>query len=183
MSIYGKLQNIQSELVTPKDKKNEFGGYSYRSAEDILAVAKPLCRGEGCTLTMTEHLEECAGRAHIVSVATLTDNETGESITSTGIAAEAIEKKGMDVAQISGAAMSYARKYALGGLFAIDNERDPDNPSFKKLLTGYMKQHGMDVSEMAAWESLVPKIEFTKDTPERVYQFIYETLIAEGEAS
>ena len=130
--IYQKLANIQSKLFVPKDNKNDFGKYNYRSCEDILTRCKPLCREEGCVLMLTNKLIEVGERNYVEAHARLIDTETGESIESVASAREAVSKKGMDESQITGTASSYARKYALAGLFCIDNERDADSNEYTR---------------------------------------------------
>lgn len=130
--IYEKLANIQSKLFVPKDNKNDFGKYNYRSCEDILTRVKPLCREEGCVLMLTNKLIEVGERNYVEAHARLIDTETGESIESVASAREAVSKKGMDESQITGTASSYARKYALAGLFCIDNERDADSNEYTR---------------------------------------------------
>jgi hypothetical protein len=124
--IYEKLANIQAELFVPKGQKNDFGGYNYRSCEDILKMAKPLCQKYGCVLLLDSSVEVVDGKTHIIAIAKVHDLDDGSEISSTAGAREEEVKKGMDGSQISGAALSYARKYALAGLFCIDNERDSD---------------------------------------------------------
>lgn len=120
-----ELVAIQSELNAPKGQYNKFGGYYYRSCEDILAAVKPLLTNNNVILTLTDEVVMVGDRYYIKAVTTLT-NAAGESVTTSAFAREEAEKKGMDGAQISGAASSYARKYALNGLFAIDDVKDAD---------------------------------------------------------
>lgn len=126
MAIYEKLSKIQAELFVPKGNRNDFGKYNYRSCEDILKAVKPLCEKNGCVLYMTNAMEEMGGRIYVKAVCTLVDTENGESIQSVAHAREEETKKGMDGSQITGTSSSYARKYALAGLFCIDNEKDSD---------------------------------------------------------
>lgn len=116
---------IQSELKAPKSQFNKFGGYKYRKAEDILEAVKPLLAKQKCTLTITDDIVMVGNRIYIKATATI-KNEKGECETTTGWAREEESKKGMDVSQITGASSSYARKYALNGLFAIDDNADSD---------------------------------------------------------
>lgn len=120
-----ELIKIQSELKAPKNLYNKFGGYAYRSAESILEAVKPLCAANNCTLTLTDTIELVGNRYYIKATARLT-NENGETHEVSAFAREEEDKKGMDAAQITGSASSYARKYALNGLFCIDDVRDPD---------------------------------------------------------
>ena len=119
-----KLIKIQSELKAPKNQFNKFGGYNYRSQEDILEALKPLLKKHECLLTVTDEMEAVEGRVYVKATATITDGEKGVQVTA--YAREASTKKGMDEAQITGSASSYARKYALNGLFLIDDTKDAD---------------------------------------------------------
>lgn len=120
-----ELIAIQSELKAPKSQFNKFGGYKYRKAEDILEAVKPLLNKQKCTLTITDDIVMVGNRIYVKSTATI-KNEKGEYETTTGWAREEETKKGMDGSQITGASSSYARKYALNGLFAIDDNADSD---------------------------------------------------------
>jgi len=124
--IHKKLQEIQSSLKAPKGQTNKFGGYQYRSCEDILTALKPLLEKQGCCLVINDQIVEVAGRVYVLAIASLRDNDSDEAVSATAYAREAETKKGMDEAQITGSASSYARKYALNGLFAIDDSKDPD---------------------------------------------------------
>ena len=124
--IYQRLSEIQKELFVPKGQRNDFGKYNYRSCEDILQAVKPICESKGCVLTITNDLQNIGDRNYVKATATLIELETGEKVESVAHAREEAEKKGMDGSQITGAASSYARKYALAGLFCIDNEADSD---------------------------------------------------------
>ena len=138
------LQQIQSELKAPKGQKNNFGNYSYRSAEDILTAVKPLLEKHEVSLIISDDIVGVEGRVYVQATATLWPAASHPRplplASSTGFAREALTKKGMDDAQITGSASSYARKYALNGLFAIDDTKDPDatnthgkgEPSYKK---------------------------------------------------
>ena len=125
-----KLMKIQTELHAPKNQRNNFGKYNYRSCEDILEGVKPLLKKYNCSLVVSDKIELVGDRYYIKAIAILTDNDLkgndkyiGES---TAYAREAESKKGMDSAQVTGATSSYARKYALNGLFAIDDNKDSD---------------------------------------------------------
>lgn len=125
-NIYSRLQAVQMELKAPKDQYNNFGKYSYRSCEDILEVVKPLCQKQGLLLSLTDEIVEIGGRNYIKSIARVIEMETGKDFFTTAFAREDELKKGMDGSQISGCASSYARKYALNGLFCIDDTKDAD---------------------------------------------------------
>lgn len=117
-----KVAKIQQELKAPKNQINKFGGYKYRSCEDILEAVKPLL-GE-LVLTVRDDIVEVGGRVYIKATATITDGTN--KIENTAFAREAESKKGMDESQITGASSSYARKYALNGLLCIDDTKDAD---------------------------------------------------------
>lgn len=119
-----KLLKIQQELKVPKNRRNTFGNYNYRSCEDIVDAAKPLCHANGMVLNLSDEVVEVGGRVYVKATAQISDGE--KIINTTGWAREAETKKGMDEAQITGSASSYARKYALNGLFAIDDVADAD---------------------------------------------------------
>lgn len=123
MSIHAKLAKVQHDLHAPKNQHNKFGGYNYRSCEDILQAVKPLL-GE-CTIVVNDEIMAVADRIYVKAVATFSDGN--ESVTATAYAREADQKKGMDPAQLTGATSSYARKYALNGLLLIDDNRDADS--------------------------------------------------------
>ncbi len=125
-TIFQKLQNIQSRLKVEKKNYNSFGGYSYRSCEDILEAVKPLLVENNLALVMTDEVEAVGERYYIQATAILYDTENGTNISATAYAREAKEKKKMDDAQVTGSSSSYARKYALNGLFAIDDAKDSD---------------------------------------------------------
>lgn len=121
MNIYEKLIKVQNELKAPKNQRNNFGGYKYRSCEDILEAVKPILKENGLTLFMTDDIVNVGDRYYIVAIATLIDIETGEKITTQANARESEIKKGMDDSQITGTASSYARKYCLNRV--IPNRR------------------------------------------------------------
>lgn len=137
-AIYSKLSKIQAELFVPKGQKNDFGKYNYRSCEDILKKVKPLCEAQKCVLLLDSITVPTGEFNYVVATAKLIDLDTGDEISSTASAREDKEKKGMDSSQISGSCLSYARKYALAGLFCIDNEKDSDATN----------THGKEVTDM-----------------------------------
>jgi len=134
------MQSIQAELKAPKGRTNKFGGYSYRSAEDILEALKPLLSKYDCFLTIDDSIVEVGGRVYVKSTATIEESFGDVVSEASAFAREAEVKKGMDEAQITGSASSYARKYALNGLLCIDDTKDADatnthgkgEPSYKK---------------------------------------------------
>lgn len=121
-----KLMNIQQELKAPKGQYNDFGKYAYRSCEDILEAVKPLLKKEKVVLTISDELQYIGNRYYIKATATLIDTESEATISNSAYAREEETKKGMDGSQITGASSSYARKYALNGLFGIDDNKDSD---------------------------------------------------------
>lgn len=124
--IHLKLMNIQAILKAPKSQRNKFGNYNYRNCEDILEAVKPLLAKEGLILTLKDTIEYIGNRFYIQAMAILTCIESKETIITTAYAREEETKKGMDGSQITGASSSYARKYALNGLFCIDDTKDSD---------------------------------------------------------
>jgi hypothetical protein len=119
-----KLIKIQGKLKVPKGQTNAFGGYKYRSCEDILEAVKPLCVAEGVQLVLTDEIVAVGDRYYVKATATIADGETVLAVVA--YAREALTKKGQDESQITGSASSYARKYALNGLFLIDDTKDAD---------------------------------------------------------
>lgn len=133
MSIYEKLTQLQNELKAPKGQRNSFGNYNYRSAEDILEAVKPLLGKYNLTQIISDDIELIGDRYYIKATVTLVNNENAEEkISVTALARESQVKKGMDESQITGTASSYARKYALNGLYAIDDTKDSDTDAYKK---------------------------------------------------
>ena len=122
--MIAKLSRIQAELKAPKSQRNNFGNYNYRSCEDILEAVKPLLAREGLVLTITDSIEMVGNRYYVKATATVTDGE--KSISTTAYAREADGRKGMDESQVTGSSSSYSRKYALNGLFCIDDTKDAD---------------------------------------------------------
>lgn len=132
-TIYKKLLNIQRDLKAPKGQYNNFGKYSYRNAEDIMEALKPLLvENNAITYVEDDTIEYIGQRYYLVATISFVDVETGEKITVKARAREEENKKGMDGSQITGAASSYARKYALSGLFLIDDNKDADSNEYHK---------------------------------------------------
>jgi len=130
MNIYVKLSNIQNELKAPKGQYNSFGKYKYRSCEDILEAVKPICYKYKATLVLSDDVVNIGDRIYVLARATLYDQESDAMVENRAFARESLEKKGMDESQITGTASSYARKYALNGLFNIDDTKDADTDEF-----------------------------------------------------
>lgn len=127
MNIYEKLMNIQVQLKAPKNQFNSFGKYNYRSTEDILEALKPLLLEYKVILNISDEIIMVGDRYYVQATAELIDTNEGVSIKSTAYAREDETKKGMDLSQVTGSTSSYARKYALNGLFAIDDTKDSDS--------------------------------------------------------
>ena len=127
-NIWQKLLEVQRELKVEKGQWNSFGKYKFRSKEDILEAAKPICHAHGLTLMCDDEVIEVGGWKYVRSEAGVTDVVTRESIVTHGLAREDETKKGMDGSQITGTASSYAGKRALGNLFALDDTKDSDAP-------------------------------------------------------
>lgn len=127
MSIEVKLTAIQSELKAPKSQRNNFGNYNYRNLEDIMEAVKPLLSENNCNITITDDIVEVSERVYVKATVTITCNETKEFKSVSAFAREPFDKKGNDQSQVTGAASSYARKYACNGLFAIDDTKDADS--------------------------------------------------------
>ena len=123
--ITRKLLNVQRDLKAPKGQFNDFGNYKYRSAEDILEAVKPLLTEQGLLMTITDMIEQVGERYYIKAKIIVTDGD--DTVEVTGYARESLNKKGMDDSQITGTASSYARKYAMNGLFLIDDTKDSDS--------------------------------------------------------
>ncbi len=121
-TLHDQLVEIQQKLKAPKNQTNSFGGYKYRSCEDILEAVKPLLKN--CSILLSDEVVNVGTKNYVKAIAMFTNGK--DQIIATAYAREAEDKKGMDDAQITGSASSYARKYALNGLFAIDDTKDAD---------------------------------------------------------
>lgn len=131
-TIYSRFLNVQTELHAPKDKDNSFGKYKYRSLEDILEKVKPLLKENGLILILNDEIVEIAGRFYVKATATVlnADGSGDAGISAVAFARESESKTGMDAAQLTGSCSSYARKYAVSGLFCIDNNKDIDSDEY-----------------------------------------------------
>ena len=156
------LVELQSRLKAGKTKFNAFGKYSYRSCEDILEAVKPLLKELGMALTISDDIVEVGGRVYVKATATLS-NEEGYVSQATAFAREPEIKKGMDESQITGCASSYARKYALNGLLAIDDTRDADTMDNRDA-----KPAEDDVKEAVDYESRVLASDLPEDVKAKV---------------
>lgn len=135
--IYASLMAVQAQLKAPKNQYNRFGKYDYRSAEDIIEAVKPLLKEHGLFLTMSDDIVLIGDRYYVRATVKVVDVVTGESVAASALAREAAQKKGMVESQVTGTASSYARKYALNGLFAIDDTKDADTDQYKQQTSGY----------------------------------------------
>lgn len=184
MNIYEKLSNIQQELKAPKNQYNSFGGYSYRSCEDILEAVKPLLKKNKCILQLEDRLEQIGDRYYIKAKARFIDIEKPfteddgvivvNQIVNVAYAREEENKKGMDGSQITGASSSYARKYALNGLFLIDDVKDSDTTNIgyneeketklaSKKQLDYIDTLGIDIVAMCEYYGIKDKTELTME--------------------
>ena len=150
-----ELMQIQDELKAPKGQINKFGGYKYRSCEDILEAVKPLLKKYNCCLLINDEIVKIGERYYVKATATLVNSED-KFVSATSFAREPESKKGMDASQLTGASSSYSRKYALNGLFAIDDTKDADTmdntkTDSKKELENLLKKAGKwsDVTKKA----------------------------------
>lgn len=143
--VYKKLLEVQTELKAPKSKKNNFGNYMYRSCEDILEALKPVLSEHGATVFISDKpvVKENLW-SYIEATATFVDIESGDSVSVAAYAREAEQKKGMDPSQSTGTASSYARKYALNGLFLIDDSVDVDSDEYQKITGTKQKAFSKD---------------------------------------
>lgn len=169
-----KLSDIQQKLKAPKGQFNEFGKYNYRSCEDILEAVKPLLNG--CQLTISDKMVQLGDRYYVEATALFTDGN--EKVSVTAYAREQAEKKGMDASQITGSASSYARKYALNGLFLIDDTKDADTmdntkkEAQKQPASQPAKQDGQKSKEMS-----VKQWDFIKSIGEKAHELTEDEVI------
>ena len=180
LTLIQKLARIQLELKAPKNQRNNFGKYNYRSAEDILEAVKPLCMKYGVVVSVTDdivcipcktvhvnesHTDESEGRIYVKATVTIRNcDDANDIFTTSAFAREEEDKKGMDGSQVTGAASSYARKYALNGMFAIDDTKDSDATN----------DHGKGVKAgNAVAEALKPKQNTKKVEAWRLFKSAY----------
>jgi len=157
--IFEKLNFIQLNLSAPKGQRNKFGNYNYRSCEDITEAVKAVIGKHmvGCSLTLEDDIVLVADRVYVKATATLFDGS--KSITTTAFAREPLDRKGMDASQITGTASSYARKYALNGLFAIDDTKDADTDEFQAAPKKKVIKEAKENSEPQDWHVWAGDIE------------------------
>lgn len=179
MGVYDKLLSIQTELKAPKNQYNAFGKYNYRNCEDIQEAVKPLLLKANAVLVVGDELVQVGERYYIKAVAQFIDCETGTIIENTAYAREEQDKKGMDASQVTGSTSSYARKYALNGLFCIDDMKDADNynnaaktskskPSAPPKTTGGQAEDKVTESMIRSIESLIAKYSSKGLTSEKI---------------
>ncbi|MCQ2743494.1 MAG: ERF family protein [bacterium] len=186
MTITQKLCEIQTKLKAPKGQYNSFGKYKYRNCEDILESVKPLLNEYGLIINLSDEVVVVGERYYVQATATITDGNA--SISTQAYAREEEAKKGMDGSQVTGASSSYARKYALNGLFAIDDTKDSDTtntgeskktkattttakqPTAREQVIQILKQKGIDINAFAKEHNL------TKDTTEERYKEVLKGL-------
>ena len=166
MNVYEKLLAIQAELKAPKNRQNKFGGYSYRSCEDILEAVKPLLKKYKAIIRLNDRIEQIGDRYYVNAQAFFYDVESEDGVTcAEAYAREPEEKKGMDAAQITGTASSYARKYALNALLLIDDVKDADSNEFREEQEAKAnrsnKQKKTEASEEVAFDALVSAAQVT----------------------
>lgn len=152
-----KLSKIQQEMKAPKNLWNKFGNYSYRNAEGILEALKPFEEKYKVAVVLHDDVFHVGDRYYIKSTATLYDTETDESITTSALARESESKKGMDDSQITGTASSYARKYALNGLFLLDDTKDADTDEYQKQTQQKEESPKIKSAHVKTLENCIPK--------------------------
>ena len=173
--IYEKIYNIQQYLNAPKGQYNSFGKYKYRSCEDILEALKPHLWSQKLVIILSDEVKEIGGRVYVEATATAVDVETGETVAARASAREEDSKKGMDSSQVTGASSSYARKYALNGLFAIDDNKDSDStntgdaPKPKEAPDGYYycQSCGNVITEFKSNGKVISQKDFAAQTLSR----------------
>lgn len=167
MEFIEKIVAIQSELKAPKGQYNSFGKYNYRSCEDILEGVKPLLAKHGLVLTIQDSIDLIGDRFYVKATATITDGK--EQLSTSAYARESLDKKGMDASQVTGATSSYARKYALNGLLAIDDTKDADTMDNSK------KPVQQTQETVYNWNSLKTRAVQGGITEEELVHYVTET--------
>lgn len=168
MNVYEKLMTVQTKLRAPKGQYNSFGRYSYRSCEDILEALKPLLAEVGAIVNISDEVKLIGDRFYVEATAMFLDCETGDSVVARASAREDETKKGMDLAQVTGSVSSYARKYALNGLFAIDDNKDSDatNTHGKDIKPNMTPVGGLSEAQIKRLFAIGNKAGFKKDVVE-----------------
>lgn len=166
--MYQKLMEIQTKIKAPKNLYNSFGKYKYRNAEGICEAVKPYLEEQKCSLILSDEIITVCDRVYVKATATLTDTETMESVSVSAMAREAEKKAGMDDSQITGTASSYARKYALNGLFLLDDTKDADSDEHhteveeKKKRAKEEEAHAKEVEDIGKMKIPQMKIDIIK---------------------
>ena len=175
MNVYEKLMTVQTKLRAPKGQYNQFGHYSYRSCEDILEALKPLLAEVGAIVNISDEVKLIGNRFYVEATAMFLDCETGDSIVARASAREDESKKGMDLAQVTGSVSSYARKYALNGLFAIDDNKDSDatNTHGKDIKPNMTPVSGLSEAQIKRLLAIGNKSGFNKDTIVKTVKKLY----------
>ena len=168
MGIQEKLMNIQYELKCNKSQYNSFGRYAYRSSEDILEAVKPLLYKYKATLVINDDIVLIGDRFYVKATSKITDIETGECVESTAFAREDESQKGMSSAQVTGSVSSYARKYSMNALFAIDDNKDSDatNTHGKDIKPNMTPVNGLSEAQIKRLFAIGNKAGFKKDVVE-----------------
>ena len=168
MGIQEKLMNIQYELKCNKSQYNSFGRYAYRSSEDILEAVKPLLYKYKATLVINDDIVLIGDRFYVKATSKITDIETGECVESTAFAREDESQKGMSSAQVTGSVSSYARKYSMNALFAIDDNKDADstNTHDKNIKPNMTPVSGLSEAQIKRLFAIGNKAGFKKDVVE-----------------
>ena len=168
MNVYEKLMTVQTKLRAPKGQYNSFGRYSYRSCEDILEALKPLLAEVGAIVNISDEVKLIGDRFYVEATAMFLDCETGDSVVARASAREDETKKGMDLAQVTGSVSSYARKYALNGLFAIDDNKDSDatNTHNRDIKPNMTPVSGLSEAQIKRLFAIGNKAGFKKDVVE-----------------
>ena len=175
MNVYEKLMTVQTKLRAPKGQYNSFGRYSYRSCEDILEALKPLLAEVGAIVNISDEVKLIGDRFYVEATAMFLDCETGDSVVARASAREDETKKGMDLAQVTGSVSSYARKYALNGLFAIDDNKDSDatNTHNKDIKPNMTPVSGLTDAQIKRLLAIGNKSGFNKDTIVKTVKKLY----------
>jgi len=165
--FYKKLIKVQSTLNAPKGQFNSFGKYNYRSCEDIMGALKPLLAAEGLFQFITDDVDVIGNRHYVKATVTVTDGEV--SVSNSALAREDESKKGMDGSQVTGAASSYARKYALNGMWNIDDSKDADTNEFRE-------QQARQATQSVKQQAKPQLVELSGQTLQAVVQWLSEGL-------
>lgn len=167
------LQNVITELKAPKTQTNTFGRYNFRNAEDIVEAVKPLLKANGLRMKLSDEIVYIEGRFYVKS--TVTVKGYGEEDTAVAFAREELEKKGMDGAQVTGASSSYARKYALNGMFNVDDTKDADSDD--------NSQSGKSAPATEKQKDLIRKLAREIGTPEESIEARLKEITTSAQAS